>query len=104
MGFQIEDGTGKGYRSKVSNEGALQIRGEVHHIQYQFSKNYGQAYQLLSTYSIGASGTNVLQYIKNLSSTLLLCVTYVRLQGVGIPNLPNSLNIYFHIRKLHITS
>lgn len=92
----IEDGTGNGYQVKISDENALKIVGETHHIQHHFSKIKGQTFQLLSTLSFNASGSHSLIHIKNTSASLLLGITYIRLQGVGFSSLPSE-NDYISI-------
>ena len=90
MAFIISDGRGSGNQTKVTNEGALQIIGETHHLQHHFSRVYGQAYQTLSVTSFSTSGSHSLLHIKNNSSTLLTAFTYFRIQPIEFTGLPAS--------------
>lgn len=91
MGFQIEDGTGKGYAVQVTSENAIRGVVESHHIQHHFSRIYGQVYQIPTVYRFVGAGTHTLLHMRNTSTINQLGVTYIRLQGVDFSaTLPTS--------------
>lgn len=95
----IEDGTGGGYKSKVTQQNELKTAGESRSIQHEASKVDEQAYQVIGTATL-SSGTVVPMHLKNTSATKKMVITYIRHQvidqsgGTAIPNASN----YFSVR------
>lgn len=71
MGFNIEDGTGKGYQAKVNEESMLVTYAIVNSMEHHANHKHGVSYNLL--FSETASGAeDCIVYIKNLDDKDLL--------------------------------
>jgi hypothetical protein len=94
----IFDGRGSGRRAEVDAAYRLLTRSYSESIQHSLSDENGQAYQVIGEADL-SSGTTVALYIKNISQTHNLIVTYCRYQildGTTGAAFPNSSN-YFRI-------
>lgn len=83
MGFVVEDGTGKGYRVKVTEENQLKTVGELHELQHHTSVVHGQVYQVIGDYTVVGAGTFPILHVQNTSATRDAVVSYMRLQYPG---------------------
>ena len=68
MGFEIEDGTGKGYKTQVDKDNNLHTRAIRIPFQQFISEDKGQAYSIWGTASL-VNSTTVGLHIKNTHST-----------------------------------
>jgi hypothetical protein len=103
MGFQIEDGRGKGLIAAVTEGGQLLVKSENHPLQQHYSEMDGQAYQVVGDIVAGVGGAatfNVL-HITNISATMKLNVTYIRLQIVDADATMPDDGTYFQIGVGH---
>lgn len=98
--FFIEDGTGQGYKAKVSSGNKLEVSAVTSSIQHAISADQGQAYQVIGMATL-AAGTTVCLHIQNTSSSMHMDVTYIRHQildpsgGTSFPNASNYFRIAF---------
>lgn len=78
-----EDGTGRGYKVKVTKNNQLVVRGEIHDVAFHQSFHHGDTYTLayLASQAITASGEDCLAHIANTSATQLLCIDKVHVAG-----------------------
>ena len=96
MPDMIVDGTGKGYRAKVSSSNKLEVIAISDSIQHEVSQSQGQAYQVIGIATL-SSGRTVSLHVSNSSSTRSLVVTYVRHQIIdhsGGTTFPNASNYF----------
>jgi len=99
--MQIESGGGSGQLAQVSKNGQLLTLSESRSIQYIVSRMDGQAYQILSNYGSVTNTTNNILFLKNLSPTRYLILTYIRVQALDLTGgtaFPSA-NTYFSIHK-----
>jgi hypothetical protein len=82
--MQIEDGTGKGYLTKVTSDNQLKVRSESRQIQHHVSINHKQAYQVSGLTPSVTSGNNTLLLLQNTSSDKYCVFTYLRMQVVDL--------------------
>lgn len=99
MGFQIEDGTGKGYLAKTTEKNELLVRSTIQELQHSISKRDGQVYQVVGDFASVNNSTHTLLHIKNNSSTVNLVVTFIRLQTVDLAGgtAPPNAGCYFQL-------
>jgi len=94
----IKDGTGSGYLAKVTTDNKLSVYSKSASLQHSVSEEREQAYQVISTATLGA-GETVVMHVTNQSSSNMV-VTYLRHQLVGASggtSFPNASN-YFSVR------
>lgn len=66
MGFTIEDGSGEGYRAKVSDTNRLHVSAVSESLEHHTNTIYGNSYNLIFSLTATTSGSCVL-YTKNSS-------------------------------------
>ena len=84
MGEQIRDGGGKGFLVKVTGENQLKTTAEVHSIQHHVSRVNGETYQVIGDFASIVGSTYSILHLKNTNSIKKMCVSYIRVQAVGI--------------------
>jgi hypothetical protein len=80
MGLQLEDGTGKGYQAKITNENQLKTVAEIHELQHHISATAGQVYQVVGELIGVNTGASTVLHLKNSSTTRIGVVSYMRFQ------------------------
>jgi len=83
MGFTLEDGTGQGYRVKISAENQMHVQAENHELQHHISILHGQVYQAIGTHTLTTSGAKTILHLKNDDPERMMVVSYMRLQFPG---------------------
>lgn len=68
MGFEIEDGKGRGYNASVSSAHRLNVSSKSLDRIFYISRDDGRAFNLISVVASAAAGDHI-AYIKNTSST-----------------------------------
>ena len=84
MSLIITDGEGTGYTAGVTNENQLKTLAVTHSIQHHNSRVEGNAYQAVGEFGAINNATHTVLHISNLSSSLDLVVTYLRLNVLGL--------------------
>lgn len=84
MGFNIDDGTGKGYSVKVNSDNEMSVEAVVHQLQHSISRNTAQVYQVIGEVTNVSSGINTLLHITNDSPNLHIVISYIRLQAPAL--------------------
>jgi len=65
MGFQIEDGSGKGYQAKVNNESMISVYAVIDSKQSHTNIRHGTSYNLLFSQTGDSTASSCILYIKN---------------------------------------
>lgn len=99
MSIKIIDGTGSGNEVEVTANNQLSIVGEQHSLQFHHSFHSSNAYQVIGDFTSINNSTHTILHIKNISTTKIIAITYIRIQGLdftGGTALPSVLT-YFQL-------
>lgn len=99
MTFIITDGEGSGHTAGITKENQLKTLAVTHSIQHHNSRTEGNSYQVIGDFAAINNATHTLLHVVNLSSTLDMVVTYLRLNVVDLTGgtaLPSS-STFFQI-------
>lgn len=83
MGFQIEDGKGRGKVAAVNEQNQLLTASQSFSLQHVAAKRDGAAYQVIATGNL-TGGTDVILYFKNNDSENHIAITYIRHQVLDV--------------------
>lgn len=101
MAFQIEDGTGRGYKTKVNNSNRLLVSSVSNSLQHQSAISDEQGYTILSIDSTIADTRNNLIYLVNTNKTLSIIISTLTIQAIGLAGgtAPPSITNYFSLYR-----
>lgn len=83
MGFQIEDGTGKGFRTRVNSRNRMLVTSVNQELQHFISLSDGRSYQIIGDHTLSTSGSHTILHVRNTDPERILVISYMRVQFPG---------------------